>query len=216
MRVRTPPRSSFRLAKTPENRGFCIFDRQVRSRFRSIWEALLRFVLRIFLAVDRQMEMLVRDLQVVLLHDPLAVPQPRANHVDREPFGQFGLAARPQVVPQAGPGPLAGTGDELLAERSQIHRPLTPLGACIAVDEPLEHVLGSFCGSSSVNVSQQRAQLRRQRIAPHVSTFNVFRLGAPHVQPSVLHIDVRPSPAQWFGRSPQPRVAGQTGRRLLR
>ena len=66
--------------------------------------------------------MRIEDLQVMLLGDPFAVPEPGGDDVTREPFRQFRLAGTSQVVPQTGPGNQAGPFDNLGKLGSKVYR----------------------------------------------------------------------------------------------
>lgn len=80
---------------------------------------MLRIVLRISGPLNRCLEMLVSDLQIMLAGNSLCVSEPFADDVRREPVRQIGLSRGPQVVPEPRPGGHPSFLDqfqELLAE----------------------------------------------------------------------------------------------------
>ncbi len=79
--------------------GCC--DYRIWWHFRS---TVLRIVLRISGPLNRCLEMLVCDLQIMLAGDRLGVPQPLADDMRREPVRQIGLSRSRQVVLEPRPG----------------------------------------------------------------------------------------------------------------
>ncbi len=85
----------------------------LRSRARQNGRVLQRIL-------QRFCEVVLGHLQVVLRRNRLGVPNPFADHLDRELISQFRLASAPQVLEQLRPRLQAGSPDDLHQQGSQI------------------------------------------------------------------------------------------------
>jgi hypothetical protein len=107
VRVPCPPLNIRTLCRKPlQNRGFllcCLFGLQ---RGATCCARLLCRILRHYRLV------VLSHLQVMLGGDGLAVANPRADKVNREPLGQLRFPRRTQVLKQLRPGLQAGPFDD--------------------------------------------------------------------------------------------------------
>ncbi|MCP3906010.1 MAG: hypothetical protein GY715_20500 [Planctomycetes bacterium] len=96
-------------------------------------------------AADREVEMGVGDLEVMLGGDLLAVADPRGHDVRGEAVGKLGLPRGAEVLPRLRPGLESGGLDDAVQLRPQVHG-----GIAVARDAELGAVFGGLEGGHQV------------------------------------------------------------------
>ncbi len=153
------------------------------------FERLLhRFLQRFFRDAGSPFEMLAGDLQVMLLGNRLRIADPLADGLQRELFGQFGLARRSQVLEHFRPRLQASPADYPVQLRPQILVGVPVTGD----DEFTPRFRLVEC------LFQVRAQFREHRDQPAFASGQMLRLRTADKNPAMFPIHVGPSQGEVF------------------